>query len=195
MAVGQASVADDVRRMIEVEKKYRLTKKQRDAIRRRLKEIGAEDCGSEFEENILYGGGQLDPASKVLRLRKVGMEATLTYKERYRSKSDIKRQREEETTVADAKVVDRIIRLLGFRRVLVYEKLRHTWRVGPVELVLDELPFGLYMEIEGRGSEIRRLERQLAQPNLVVETATYPELTMLNGRRTRGVIESRFDHL
>lgn len=181
--------------MVEVEKKYRLTKEQRVAIRRKLIEIGAKDCGSEFEENILYGGGQLDPTSKALRLRKVGKKAILTYKERYRSKSDIKRQREEETTVADAKTVDRIIQLLGFKRVLVYEKSRHTWKVGPVELVIDELPFGLYMEIEGSKSGIRRLERQLAQSNLVVETATYPELTLLNGRKTRGVIESRFDHL
>ena len=52
VALGQAS-------MIEVEKKFRLTKRQRDAVLKRLPEIGASLEGEEFEENTLYRGEPL----------------------------------------------------------------------------------------------------------------------------------------
>jgi adenylate cyclase class IV len=68
--------------MIEVEKKFRLTKRQRDAVLRRLPEVGASLQGEEFEENTLYSGEGLSRGSCVLRLRRVGRNATLTYKKR-----------------------------------------------------------------------------------------------------------------
>jgi hypothetical protein len=51
---------------IEIEKKYRLTKKQRQELLRRLPEIGAVFEGEEFEENTLCSGGALD-VPRVLR--------------------------------------------------------------------------------------------------------------------------------
>jgi len=87
--------------MIEIEKKYRLSKPQREAILRRLPEIGARPRGEEFEENTLYDGESLDSARAVLRLRRAGKTATLTYKERFPTSSSIKHQREDETRVAD----------------------------------------------------------------------------------------------
>ena len=88
--------------MIEVEKKFRLTKRQRDAAVRRLPEVGASLTREEFEENTLYSGQGLESGSCVLRLRRVGGRATLTYKRRLPGASAIKQQREEETAVADA---------------------------------------------------------------------------------------------
>jgi len=41
---------------IEIEKKYRLTKKRRQSIEQRLRELGASSRPVEFEENTLYGG-------------------------------------------------------------------------------------------------------------------------------------------
>src|SRR6266571_1799922 len=87
---------------IEIEKKYRLTKKQRAELLRRLPVIGATLQGEEFEENTLYGGDVLDVGRCVLRLRRVGDSAILTYKERFPSSSSIKQQREVETRVSDA---------------------------------------------------------------------------------------------
>ena len=178
--------------MIEVEKKFRLTKRQRDAVVKRLPEIGASLEGEEFEENTLYNGEALEAGSCVLRLRRVGARATLTFKRRLPGKSAIKQQREEETAVEDPDAMAAILEALGFTAALVYEKRRQTWRFGRTEIVIDVLPFGLFMEIEGRANEIKLVERKLGIKDLRAEHATYPQLTAKHGKRYDGLIEARF---
>src|SRR6266850_6208033 len=190
---------------IEIEKKYRLTKKQRQELLRRLPEIGAVFEGEEFEENTLYSGNGLDVGRSVLRLRRIGdgpdapvgmpglgRRAVLTYKQRFPSSSPIKQQQEDETQVADADAMEAILDALGFTPALVYEKRRAKWRLGEAEIVIDELPFGFFMEIEGPEAEIRRVERQLAIKSLRAEHASYPQLTQRHGKPYNGVIEARF---
>ncbi|HTG88418.1 MAG TPA: class IV adenylate cyclase [Pyrinomonadaceae bacterium] len=177
--------------MIEVEKKYRLTVAERDDVLRRLHEVGAEDRGEEFEENTIYGGGALRETA-VLRLRRVNGKATLTYKERFPRSSAIKRQREDETAVDDPSAMALILDALGFVPVLLYEKRRQTWRLGRTEVVIDELPFGLFMEIEGDESDIEAAEQTLGISGLTAEHATYPQLTEQRGRRIGDVVEARF---
>jgi adenylate cyclase, class 2 len=177
---------------IEIEKKYRLTKKQREAIARRLHKLQATAGELEFEENTLYRGGRLDLGGCALRLRRVNGRALLTFKERFPSKSAIKHQREEETVVADADAVAAILRSLEFRPALVYEKRRTRWNIGKAEVALDELPFGLFMEIEGSEKEIARVERMLEAETLPAVMETYPLLTARLGKKRGGVIEARF---
>ncbi len=178
--------------MIEVEKKFRLTKRQRDAVLKRLPEMGASLEGEEFEENTLYDGGTLKSGTSLLRIRRVGRSATLTYKKRIPTSSAIKQRREEETQIEDADAMAAILEGLGFTPALVYEKRRQTWRFGKAEIVIDVLPFGLFMEIEGRVNEIKAVEQKLAMKGLRVEHATYPQLTMKHGKVFDGLIEARF---
>src|SRR5919112_2148350 len=147
---------------IEVEKKYRLTREMLGPLRLRLKESGAEVVrAEEFEENTIYTGPGLDPRARVLRLRRVGGRAIFTFKERDPSTSAVKRQREEETEVSDADALASILEALGYSPALVYEKRRATWRLNRTEVVLDELPFGLFLEIEGEESSILEAEKLL----------------------------------
>lgn len=178
--------------MIEVEKKYRLTTRQRDAVLKRLPEMGANLEGEDFEENTLYSGAALSDGTCVLRLRRVGSKATLTYKKRLPSSSAIKQQREEETSISDPEAMEAILEALGFTPALVYEKRRQTWRLGKTEIVIDVLPFGLFMEIEGRATEIKAVERKLGLKGLRAEHATYPQLTAKHGKVYEGLIEARF---
>jgi len=178
--------------VIEVEKKFRLTKRQRDAVLRRLPEVGASLEREEFEENTLYNGAGLSAEACVLRLRRVGGRATLTYKKRLPTSSTIKHQREEETAVNDPEAMEAILEALGYTPAMVYEKRRQTWRLGKTEIVIDVLPFGLFMEIEGRINEIRAVERKLALKGLRAEQATYPQLTKKHGKSLDGLIEARF---
>ena len=178
--------------MIEIEKKFRLTKRQRNAVLKRLPEIGASNEGEDFEENTLYGGAGLESGSCVLRLRRVDGKATLTFKKRLPGSAAIKKQREEETIVADPEAMEAILEALGFTPALVYEKRRQTWRVGNAEVVIDVLPFGLFMEIEGRANEIKAIERKLGLKDLKAEHATYPQLTAKHGKLAGGLIEARF---
>jgi adenylate cyclase class 2 len=186
---------------IETEKKYRVTKQQRELILQRLPAIGATFHGEEFEENTLFRGGVLDAGPSVLRLRRIGAGAqapghghcgVLTYKQRLPSSSSIKQQQEDETQVADPDAMAAILEALGFVPALVYEKRRATWRLAAAEIVIDELPFGLFMEIEGPEAEIRKVERALAIKGLRAEHATYPQLAQRHGKLYADVIEARF---
>ena len=181
--------------MIEIEKKYRLTEEQREAVVQRLREVEARVVhGEEFEENTIYSGGSLRPETSVLRLRRVAGRALLTFKEQFADSAAfaIKRRREEETEVADAEAMHAILLALGFRPALVYEKRRQTWRVGKVEVVIDELSFGLFMEIEGEEGEIETAERELGVDGFPAEHSSYPRLAAENGRRVGEMIEARF---
>ena len=177
---------------LEIEKKYRLSKQQREEVLLRLPDIGAKRKGEDFEVNTLYTGETLDVGHSVLRLRRVGNRGILTYKERFPSRSDIKHQREDETSVGDPNAMEAILDALGFRPALVYEKRRETWSLGKTEIVIDELPFGLFMEIEGTEQGIRDIESKLAIKRLRTESSTYPQLSLKHGTDFAGVIEARF---
>jgi adenylate cyclase class 2 len=180
---------------IEIEKKYRLTRGQLEPLRRRLEEVGAEVVrAEEFEENTIYTGPGLDPRSRVLRLRRVGKHALFTFKERDPSiTSAVKRQREEETEVSDADALASILEALGYSPALVYEKRRATWRLEGAEVVIDELPFGLFLEIEGEEHAILSTEKLLDLEDAEAEHAPYPELTLRHGATTKGgLVEARF---
>jgi len=177
---------------IEIEKKYRLSKAQRAEVLERLPVIGAKRKGEEFEVNTLYIGETLDVGRSVLRLRRIGDRGVLTYKERFPTRSDVKHQREDETGVDDPEALELILEALGFTPALVYEKRRETWALGETEIVVDELPFGLFMEIEGTEQSIADVESKLAIKRLKTENFTYPQLARQHGTNYGGVIESRF---
>jgi adenylate cyclase, class 2 len=178
---------------IEVEKKYRLTAKQCDEVRTRLPQLGAKCEGEEFEINTLYTGDAVELNQAVLRLRRIDDRALLTYKERVGTRTDIKEQLEFETAVDNPDAIEFILEALGYYPALVYEKRRETWRLGATEIVIDELPFGLFMEIEGEEQSIRDVETKLAIKRLIAEPSTYPRLTMTHGTNIAGVIEARFE--
>jgi adenylate cyclase class 2 len=179
---------------IEIEKKYRLTRELLEPLRLRLKKAGAEVVREEeFEENIIYTGPGLDPRSRVLRLRRTPRGALFTFKERDSSPSAVKRQREEETEVSDADALASILEALGYRAALVYEKRRATWRLNDTEVVIDELPFGLFLEIEGEESSILEAEKLLDLEDAEAEHAPYPELTLRHGTKKGELFEARFD--
>jgi adenylate cyclase, class 2 len=177
---------------IEIEKKYRLKSEERERLFARLLETSAERARVEFEENTIYTGGNLNPERSVLRIRRIGDAAVLTYKERFPSASPIKHQREEETRVEDADALAAILEALGYQPALVYEKRRETWRVAGALVLVDELPFGLFAEIEGEEKAITEAERLLELENTEAEMATYPQLTARHGERKGTAIEARF---
>jgi adenylate cyclase, class 2 len=177
---------------IESEKKYRLTREQNVRVLRRLEEVKATPEGKEFEENTLYAGGSLDRRTEALRLRRVGGRAVLTYKRRFDSTSAIKQHLEEETVVEDAETMGRILTQLGYKPALVYEKRRATWQLAGAEVVLDELPFGLFLEIEGDEQAIKEAEGLLELSDVEAELSTYPELAERFGERRGELIEARF---
>jgi adenylate cyclase, class 2 len=177
----------------EIEKKYRLTPVDRESVIDKLKSAPAVLVSEDVEENIIYAGGTLDEQRSLLRLRRTQRGAWLTFKSSLDSVSEIKHRIEEESRVDDPDAVDATLRALGFTVRLVYEKRRMTWTYRAVEIVIDELPFGLYMEIEGAIEAIQEAEKDLGFERLEVEHSSYPQLTRERGQITGNCTESRFD--
>jgi len=177
---------------IETEKKFRLQEKQFNRLPGLLKKLGAIFEGEVFERNYLHRGRILSDRDAVLRLRKTGDRSILTYKESIGPEKALKQKIEFETEVADVDAMEEIIRKLGYRLAIVYEKRRRTWHMDNVEIVLDELPFGFYMEIEGTERAIIKAEKKLAIKRLVPEIRGYPKLTVRYGRMRKSVMEARF---
>ena len=178
---------------IEIEKKYLLTKSQRRAIEQRMRDLSLVPGELEYEENTIYRGGVLSQPGCALRLRRVNGRAYLTFKRRLPSESPIKHQEEHEVVINDPDGMHWILKSLYFEPGLVYEKRRTRWQVGKAKIVIDELPFGLFMEIEASVKEIKRVERLLGAENFPAVMETYPSLTRQLGKRNKqGVIEVRF---
>lgn len=178
---------------IEIEKKYRLDKKLLVQMAAKLRELNAVFTSDVFEENYLHRGGLLDERNAVLRLRKTGDITLLTYKEKVGTDTDFKHKIEFETHVTDVDATESIIEKLGYKLSVVYEKHRKSWHLGNVEVVLDELPFGYYMEIEGSMEDILVVEKLLGADRFEPETRGYPRLTVKYGKQVNGVMESRFE--
>ncbi len=111
-----------------------------------------------LERNVRYddAAGSLIPAGIVLRLRQ-DSQIRLTYKERPAEvlAGPLVAQRfEAEVTLDDFETMALILGRLGYHPVMAYEKYRTTYELGEVEIVLDEMPYGLFVEIEGRPEPI-----------------------------------------
>jgi len=177
---------------IETEKKYRLPVSMINPIRERLKTASANFVGREREENVIYHGGALDEKGAIIRIRKTDGKTLLTYKRRTDSYGDVKRQIERECEVSDAAVIDAILLELDLEPQLVYEKNRETWTFREVEIVIDELPFGWFIEVEGSMTAIKEAEMLLDLDELEAVHETYPQLTASNGVANGDLIEARF---
>jgi adenylate cyclase class 2 len=179
--------------MVEIEKKYRLPLERRASIEDALRELGAQFVRNDFEENTIYGGELLERSASIVRIRRTQDRAILTFKRRIENISDVKQQIEHESEVSDAEAVSKILLELNLEPRLIYEKRRATWKMRSAEILFDELPFGLFMEIEGSLTSIKEAEMLLDIEDLETEHETYPRLTARLGKRSADVIESRFD--
>ena len=127
-----------------------------DAVAARLAAAGAELVAPRvFERNVRYENADqtFSPQGIVLRLRQ-DARVRLTYKDPGTVKSGALERFEAEVTVDDFDAMDVILRRLGFHPFVVYEKYRTTYRLGEAEIVLDEMPYGHFIEIEAEASVI-----------------------------------------
>ena len=103
------------------------------------------------EMNTLYDlpGGVLRRRKELLRLREYGSSWKLTHKSGGKITRHSSRT-ERETEVGDGKMMDAILRALGYSPSFRYEKFRAEWTDGKGQVVVDHTPIGDFCEIEGR---------------------------------------------
>jgi adenylate cyclase class 2 len=115
-----------------------------------------------FEYNVRFDTADrsLQQAGRLLRLRRE-RRCYLTYKDDTHAESGALRRREIEVEVEDFDACQRLVQALGYETVFTYEKYRTTYARGDCRVMLDELPFGHFVEIEGDRSEIEVLAGRL----------------------------------
>ncbi len=135
-----------------------------------------------LESNVVYDtpSGALRASGQLLRLRRTGRRALLTYKGpavpgRYKSRE------ERETTVADADEIAVILTRLGYQPSFRYEKYRTEYRRpdGGGLILLDETPIGDFFELEGQPEWIDHTAAELGFSLSSYITETYGSLFLL----------------
>lgn len=132
-------------------------------IRTRIANLGAVFKGRALETNIRFEDAQktLIQKKSLLRLRK-GTKITLTFKSEPPFKDNqFKILEEFEVEVSDFDIMEHILKSLGFKEEQVYEKWRETYVLGDTHLCLDTMPYGNFLEIEGKKESIRQLASQI----------------------------------
>ncbi|ACL04844.1 adenylate cyclase [Desulfatibacillum aliphaticivorans] len=147
---------------LEIEVKFYCPNPQK--TRNLILEAGALSEGRFFEKNTLYDrGDELFHRLSVLRLRQ-DKKITLTYKEPVPgSDPAFKIVKELEVEVNDFDRMEQILCSLGFQPVRKYEKWRETFTLGQTKLLLDGMPCGAFLELEGRRGPITDLAARLGQ--------------------------------
>lgn len=142
------------------------------AVERRLMAAGAALTAPRvLEVNSRYenADGTLTASSKVLRLRR-DARIRLTYKDEHGIPlpGGGRTRFEAEVEVSDFDAMAAILDKLGFRPYMTYEKYRTTYTLDETEIVLDEMPYGTFVEIEGEpdaiSAAVTRLELADAPP-------------------------------
>lgn len=85
---------------------------------------------------------------RVLRLRQ-DTKTRLTYKGPGMNEQGVLNRTEVEFVVEDFEKAKQFLEALGYQELIYYEKYRTTYELKECHIMLDELPFGNFVEIEG----------------------------------------------
>ena len=146
---------------LEIEVKFHLPEIK--PVRDRTLAMGATHCGRVFETNVRFedASESLKKQGILLRLRKDD-RIRLTFKSNLsRPDTQFKVHRELEVEVGDFDACHSILEGLGFHPEQAYEKWRETFVLNNTNLLIDTMPYGLFLEIEGQKTHIRNLADRL----------------------------------
>ncbi|PWB70072.1 MAG: class IV adenylate cyclase [Anaerolineales bacterium] len=156
--------------MQETEAKFYVRNLKR--VELRLQDMGAHLIQDRvLETNIRFDlpDGGLRSEGRVLRLRQ-DTEARLTYKSASTNEQGVLSRTEIEFAVEDHDKARQFLEALGYRKLVYYEKYRMTYELRQTSgvlthVMLDELPYGNFVEIEGESVESIRAVAKALQLN------------------------------
>ncbi|HVF26449.1 MAG TPA: class IV adenylate cyclase [Anaerolineales bacterium] len=166
----------------EIEAKFYV--RDLDGIITRLHELEARLIQRRvLETNLRFDlpDGGLRSEGRVLRLRR-DIEARFTYKGPSTNEKGVLSRTEIEFTVGDFEKAKAFMEALGYQKLLYYDKYRTTYALPQTSevlahIMLDELPYGNFVEIEGESSEM--IQAVADQLNLNWDTAIGTSYTAL----------------
>ena len=131
-----------------------------------------------LETNLRFDlpDGGLRSKGQVLRLRR-DTEARLTFKGPGQEQSGVLARQEIEFVVEDFERARQFLEALGYRVTVIYEKYRATFELEDALIMLDELPYGNFLEIEGE--TVEQIQSVASRLNLDWNTAVRTSYTAL----------------
>ncbi len=133
-------------------------------IETRLHELKADLIQPRVHETNLRfdtAGRDLRSAGRVLRLRQDN-QARMTYKGPSGKTDGVISREEIEFVVEDFERAKRFFQALGYQVMVFYEKYRISYELDNTHIMLDELPYGDFVEIEGEDvSSIQKMANRL----------------------------------
>ncbi len=149
---------------LEVEVKFHID--QPDQMASHLTELAEVAQPKAFETNLRFEDSQhnLKANHQLLRLRQ-DQTCRLTYKSKpHKTDSQCKVYRELEVEVGDFDAMRSILQELGYHTAQIYEKWRQVFQWQDVEICLDTMPYGTFLEIEGPEERIKLTAQRLGLP-------------------------------
>jgi adenylate cyclase class 2 len=148
----------------ELEVKFYLSRRK--ALEAKLNSMGQVIAPRVYEVNLRFDTPDfsLSTSGRLLRLRQ-DTRARVTYKGEGSLEGGARLRKELEFTVSDFDTAKSLFEALGYRVYTMYEKYRTTYKLGKVEVALDEMPTGDFLEIEGPDSESIRSTAILLEMN------------------------------
>ena len=136
---------------------------------------------------------------QILRVRK-DSDSYITFKGPGVNDSDVLNRQEIQFAVSSFESAKKLLSTLGFDILMVYEKFRTLYRYDQVEVSLDEMPYGDFIEIEGPSvSEIRDISSKMGlnwdKRILVSYTDLFEELRNRLDLRFRDLVFNEFHGL
>ncbi len=134
-----------------------------DALQKRIESLGATVSEPRvLETNLRFDTPDRDlrHLGYVLRLRQ-DKRARMTFKDGEQAQGGAFNRRELEFTVSDFDTAKELLQALGYEVSFTYEKYRTTYKLDGAEIMLDEMPYGNFVEIEGPEDAIRAAAEKL----------------------------------
>lgn len=161
----------------EIEAKFYIA--DLDKISARLQHLQARLIQARLlETNLRFDlpDGGLRSKGQVLRLRR-DTQARLTFKGPGQEQSGVLARQEIEFVVEDFERARQFLEALGYRETIIYEKYRATFELDDTLIMLDELPYGNFLEIEGE--TVEQIQSIASRLNLDWNTAIRTSYTAL----------------
>lgn len=147
----------------EIEVKFHI--KDLEKLAARLQALGATLTSPRTHEmNLRFDtpAGTLAAQSCVLRLRQ-DARSRLTFKGASQKEDGIVQREEIEFSVSDFDAAQLFLERLGYQVISIYEKYRTSYALGNLHFDLDEMPYGNFLEIEGKDFDgIHQIAEQLS---------------------------------
>jgi adenylate cyclase class 2 len=187
------------------ETEIKLSVRDRRQTAKRLAELGFQIVRKRhLESNLVFDFPdlRLRDARSLLRLRCAAGEHLLTFKGPPLGTRRYARRTEIETRVEDGALLLEVLKKLGLKPVLVYEKFRTVYTAGrkrghheTPHAAYDETPIGDYLELEGPQTWIDRVATQLgyAPPDYITNTYLdlYNQWCRQEGRKAANMVFRR----